>query len=121
MTRAAAAGAAVDVVALAGIRATREGVVDGLDAVIGTPLAGERLGNDVFDGTGEAAIFPGDLPRDPAIALRGRTGDVATEDDYRFIRFRPPTVARTPDNARLPPPHIRLDRALQFLLGDKLS
>ena len=35
------------------------------------------------------------------------------EADMRFLRFRPPLVA--PDD---PLPHIRLDRACQFLFGD---
>ena len=121
MTRAEASGAAVDVVALAGIRATREGTAgDALDAVIGTPLAGERIGEDLFDGLSEAAIFPGDLPSDPAEALRAGTHVPVDGPDYRFVRFRPPVPARA-DGRPLPPPHIRLDRALQFLLGDKLT
>jgi len=43
------------------------------------------------------------------------------EIDYRFVRFRPPSPVRTKDGTLLPPPHIRLDRALQFLLGDRLG
>ena len=38
------------------------------------------------------------------------------ENDWRFLRFRPPQAAR--EGA---PPHIRLDRAMQFLIGDKLA
>ena len=39
----------------------------------------------------------------------------------RFPRFRPPRL--TPDAAGRPArlPHIRLDRALEFLLGDRLA
>ena len=124
MARAETSGAAVDVVALAGIRATREARIGAagaeLDAVIGTPLAGERLGDETFDGLGEAAIFPGDLPMDPARVLRAQT-TAAAGADYRFVRFRPPRLARGDDGVRLLAPHIRLDRALQFLLGDKLA
>ena len=36
--------------------------------------------------------------------------------DYRFIRFRPPPVE--PGKGL---PHIRLDRALEFLIGDRLA
>ena len=43
------------------------------------------------------------------------------EIDYRFVRFRPPAAIRSEDGSLLPPPHIRLDRALQFLLGDRLG
>jgi predicted YcjX-like family ATPase len=41
------------------------------------------------------------------------------EADYRFLRFRPPRVERA-DGKSPTLPHIRLDRALQFLLGDRL-
>jgi predicted YcjX-like family ATPase len=43
------------------------------------------------------------------------------EIDYRFVRFRPPVPVRAEDDLLLPPPHIRLDRALQFLLADRLG
>ena len=40
--------------------------------------------------------------------------------DFRFLRFRPPQLER--DGADEPAlPHIRLDRALQFLIGDRLQ
>jgi uncharacterized protein len=129
IARAQFAGAAVDVVALAAVRATREAIVargrELLPSIIGTPLAGERAGTETFDGTTEAAMFPGDLPEDPtalfdgsAPAFRGLTSAKPGETDYRFLRFRPP--ARDPGGGNTLP-HIRLDRALQFLLGDYLA
>jgi predicted YcjX-like family ATPase len=123
-------GAEVDVIALAAVRATREARVNGpggpaLDAVIGTPLDGEQIGDELFDGKTEAAIFPGELPADPKAVFRDAALDPkrpATDDiDYRFVRFRPPVPQRAADGGSLPPPHIRLDRALQFLFGDKLT
>ncbi|MEJ0093592.1 MAG: YcjX family protein [Methylocella sp.] len=134
IARAETVGADVDVIALAAVRATREAKVNGhgepaLDAVIGTPLDEERIGGETFDGESEAAIFPGELPADPKAVFRdaplparndGRSAARKTEVDYRFVRFRPPVAARAEDGTLLPPPHIRLDRALQFLLGDKL-
>ncbi|WP_084573008.1 YcjX family protein [Methylocapsa aurea] len=120
-------GAEVDVIALAAVRATREAKVNGhgepaLDAVIGTPLDQERIGDEVFDGKTEAAIFPGELPSDPKrVFAGGPLAVLANQIDYRFVRFRPPIPARGEDGAPFPPPHIRLDRALQFLLGDKLT
>jgi hypothetical protein len=40
--------------------------------------------------------------------------------DFRFLRFRPPRLdSHDPDGPALP--HIRLDRTLQFLIGDKLQ
>jgi predicted YcjX-like family ATPase len=37
------------------------------------------------------------------------------------VRFRPPKIERTADGVSLSLPHIRLDRALQFLIGDELA
>ena len=118
-------GATVDVVALAAVRATREAMVtrgrDKLAAIMGTPLAGEALGRETFDGEAEIASFPGDLPDDPAVLLDDFKGLTATDEtDYRFLRFRPPLSEPSPSGAPVLP-HIRLDRALQFLLGDRLA
>jgi len=123
--RAKFSGATVDVIALAAVRATREAMVargrEKLPAITGLPLAGEALGRDSFDGETEIASFPGDLPDDPAALFDGFKGLTASdESDYRFLRFRPPPGE--PGRAGTPTlPHIRLDRALQFLLGDRLA
>jgi predicted YcjX-like family ATPase len=112
MQRASYAGAEIDVAALSAIRATREASVrqkgETLECIAGTPLAGEVMGDTRFDGLTEAAVFPGDLPADPEKARDG-----SLEGKLRFLRFRPP-LAR--DGAW---PHIRLDRSMEFLLGDK--
>jgi predicted YcjX-like family ATPase len=126
INRAEAQGSAIDVIALAAVRATREVNVkhgrETLDAIVGAPLAGERVNGDLFDGKSEAAIFPGELPQDPRSVFRGDALAVPEADaDYRFVRFRPP-VAQLNDKGEITPlPHIRLDRALQFLLGDRLA
>ena len=125
IARGEAVGADIDVIALAAVRATREASVkqgrDALDAIVGTPLAGEVIDGETFDGLAEAAVFPGELPRDPKLALRGDGLALPEgEVDYRFVRFRPPPVEMGPDGAAVLP-HIRLDRALQFLIGDKLA
>lgn len=120
-------GAQIDVIALAAARATREAKVKpgpGLpefDAIVGTPLAGEAIDGEVFDGKTEAAIFPGELPSDPWRAFEG-DGLALSEAEaaYRFVRFRPPLLARGANGAFAPAPNIRLDRALEFLLGDRL-
>jgi hypothetical protein len=130
IARAQDTGAEVDVIALAAVRATREAVVrqnprqngrgkarETLDAIVGTPLSGETLAGQSFDGVSEAAIFPGQLPLDPKQVFHGEAlAQPESESDFRFLRFRPPL---TPD--ALPPPQIRLDRACQFLFGDRLS
>lgn len=119
--RAGAAGAETRVMALAALRATREAQArDGramLPCIVGVPLPGERVGGETFDGRREAAIFPGDLPADAAAALAGTAALGAT-----FPRFRPPRLAPADASGALAaPPHIRLDRALDFLIGDWLS
>ena len=43
------------------------------------------------------------------------------EADYRFVRFRPPLLQLDAHGERGLLPQIRLDRALQFLLGDRLA
>ncbi len=124
--RAGMAGAAVDVLALASVRATREGTVrragGEYPVIIGTPQAGEHAGGESFDGEREVALFPGDLPADPEAALssggfRGRLD--GPDADLRFVTFRPPLSEPAPWGVRLP--HIRLDRALEFLVGDALA
>src|SRR5690606_13525821 len=62
--RARFAGAQASSIALAGIRATREGSIteggETLPTIIGTPMAGETLGGTSYDGKTEIALFPGD-------------------------------------------------------------
>jgi len=128
VARAETTGAAIDVVALAAVRATREAIVtrgrDKLPSITGTPLPGESAGGEIFDGNTEVATFPGDLPADPEAlfngAFRGLSSASAETSDFRFLRFRPPPLERDgKDEPALP--HIRLDRALQFLIGDRLQ
>src|SRR6185436_10285280 len=124
IARAAFAGADVKAMALAALRATREAEAKSgrqrLPCIVGVPLPGERLGNRVFDGKAEAAVFPGDLPEDPA-SLLARPA-VAAADSVHFLRFRPPRVSlESPSGEEPALPHIRLDRAIEFLLGDRLA
>jgi predicted YcjX-like family ATPase len=121
IARAEGVGAEIDVIALSAVRATREAEIrhggETLEAIVGVPEAGERLDGQVFDGLAEAAVFPGDLPADPKAAFAGdRLALPEADNDWRFLRFRPPATARG-----APAPQIRLDRALQFLIGDKLA
>jgi predicted YcjX-like family ATPase len=129
VARAEATGAEIDVVALAAVRATREAMVargrDKLPSILGTPAPGESANGEIFDGNTEVATFPGDLPADPEAlfngdgGFRGLSSTPADNSDFRFLRFRPPLLER--DGAGEPAlPHIRLDRALQFLIGDRL-
>jgi hypothetical protein len=129
VTRAEDTGAEIDVVALAAVRATREATVargrDKLPSILGMPASGEMANGETFDGNTEVATFPGDLPDDPeqlfnGEAFRGLSSAAADKADFRFLRFGPPLLENEgPDGPALP--HIRLDRALQFLIGDKLQ
>jgi predicted YcjX-like family ATPase len=126
--RAGFAGAEIDVIALAAVRATREAKVrrngDMLPSIIGVPAAGESSGGRVFDGETEVAVFPGDLPVDPDAVFRAPLDSSGLEalsqgGGLRFLRVRPPALPHA--GGEMPPlPHIRLDRAMQFLLGDRL-
>ncbi len=123
--RAQFAGAKVRVQAIAGIRATREAEVPGdkgsgpLPCIMGVPLAGEVFGDRTFDGKREIALFPGDLPVNPDEAL-GAAG-VNLAGALRFPRFRPPLIVPTASQPSPPFPNIRLDRAIEFLIGDRLA
>ncbi|MEO1961898.1 MAG: YcjX family protein, partial [Paracoccus sp. (in: a-proteobacteria)] len=67
----------------------------------------------------QAAFYPGELPADPAALLHpAREGAQGWLDgDYAIMNFAPaPMTARPGDG----PPHIRLDRAVEFLIGDRL-
>jgi uncharacterized protein len=50
--------------------------------------------------------------------FRGLANAAPQEADYRFLRLRPPKLEQVDGVAMLP--HIRLDRALQFLIGDRM-
>ncbi len=118
-------GAGFEVMAIASVRATREAQVkEGdhvLPVIVGTPIAGERINGEVFDGRKTTAVFPGDLPEDPAHMFMTLDSDSPDLPDINFVRFRPPALEERAGNLTLAVPHIRLDRALQFLLGDRLA
>jgi len=119
--RAAFSGADVEVKAIAAVRATREAQVkrggDSLPCIIGVPQSGESLDGRIYSGAEEIALFPGDLPDNPAGLFQAD----AAAADLRFLRFRPPPVEVTAEGLSLSLPHIRLDRALDFLIGDRLA
>jgi predicted YcjX-like family ATPase len=130
IARAGDAGAEVDVIALAAVRATREAFVQGqgggLPSIVGLAAPGEQALDRQFDGNTEIAVFPGDLPSDVS-SLFDDTSDVMPnlaalaprKDSFHSVRFRPPALEPTADGVPALP-HIRLDRALQFLIGDRL-
>jgi predicted YcjX-like family ATPase len=113
-SRAKFAGATTKSVALAAIRATRESVVENHEVIVGTPRPGEVLDGVTYDGKTEVALFPGDLPAD---ADRLLTAPVA----LNFLRFQPPARLEKNAEGNVVLPHIRFDRAIDFLIGDWLK
>jgi predicted YcjX-like family ATPase len=116
-TRAEFAGAETRAMALASLRATTEETRthngETVDLVRGTLLNP--------DGTRgrQAAYHPGTLPEDPARLLTpAKDGAEAWLDaEFGAMRFAPAAHTLKPGEG---PPHIRLDRAAQFLIGDRL-
>ena len=111
--RADFAGAQTAAMSIAALRATVEETVqhrDGpLDVVRGRLLETGK----------QAAFYPGKLPSDPAHLLGpARDGAEAWLDaDYAVMHFAPAPLELRPGDG---PPHIRLDKAAQFLIGDRL-
>ncbi|MCI2400465.1 YcjX family protein [Aliiroseovarius subalbicans] len=111
--RADFAGATTGAMSIAALRTTVEETLDhkgkSLDCVRGTLL----------DSGKSAAFYPGDLPEDPARLLSpARDGAESWLDaDYQVMRFAPAEVSLKPGEG---PPHIRLDKAAEFLIGDRL-
>ena len=124
--RASFTGAEIEVLALAAVRSTREGKVkhgkETLPVIIGVPMQGEEADGQKFDGKTETALFPGDLPKNPdslfeigKAAGRPRVRTRASSASARLcLKSRQAASA-------LSLPHIRLDRAMQFLIGDYLA
>ncbi|MFV2038017.1 MAG: YcjX family protein, partial [Paracoccaceae bacterium] len=105
-------GARTRGMAIAALRATTEQTIDHkgslLNCVRGTLADGKQ-----------AAFYPGELPDDPARLLSdARAGATKWLDaEYRIMDFAPARLNLKPGEG---PPHIRLDRAAQFLIGDRL-
>ena len=98
-------GTNLDGVAIASLKCTETVVTDyqdrKLSCVKGAPVDREK----------ETLLFPGEIPE-----------TMPTHSDwdtnrFKFLEFKPP---RIPDVERTGLPHIRLDQALEFLIGDKL-
>jgi len=111
-SRADFSGAQTAAMSIAALRATVEETIDhkgrSLDCVRGTLITGKQ-----------AAFYPGELPEDPSHLLGpAREGAESWLDqDYRIMNFAPAHLTLKPAEG---PPHIRLDKAAEFLLGDRL-
>jgi hypothetical protein len=111
--RADFAGARTSAMAIAALRATVEQTMThggrSVDVVRGT----------LQDTGRQAAFYPGELPEDPA-QLLSQAQDGAhrwLDGAYQAMRFAPAVLRLKPGEG---PPHIRLDRAVEFLIGDRL-
>ena len=125
-TRIGASGADIEVIAMAAVRATREASDtsgdDNLPLIVGTPIKGEEIDGHIFDGETKTAIFPGDLPKNPESFFEQlESGSQPPIPPINIVRFRPPKIERDEHGVKLSLPHIRLDRALNFLIGDRLE
>jgi len=111
--RADFAGAETAAMSIASLRTTVEEMVDRG----GTPLPCVR-GKLLSTGR-QAALYPGALPTDPTRLLSpAREGAARWLDaEFGLMAFAP---ARFPLKPGEGPPHIRLDRAAEFLIGDRL-
>jgi predicted YcjX-like family ATPase len=113
------AGAETRSMAIASVRATRESVISDSgvkhDVIVGTPTKGEVLDGKSYDGTAEIALFPGDLPAHPDTLFEdGRPVGV------KFLKFQPPQKLEKNAEGNVVLPHVRFDRALDYLIGDWL-
>ncbi|TYB90345.1 YcjX family protein [Oceaniovalibus sp. ACAM 378] len=112
-SRADYSGAQTAAMSIAALRATTEDTVPHnggtLDVVRGQLLETGR----------RAAFHPGELPQDPMHLLGPARGGQADwlGQDYAVMAFAPQPLTLKPGEG---PPHIRLDRAAQFLIGDRL-
>ena len=111
--RADFAGAQTAAMSIAALRTTVEETIDHKDGPLDV-VRGRLLDTDK-----QAAFYPGKLPSDPAHLLGpARAGsDTWLDADYSIMNFAPARLSRRPGDG---PPHIRLDKAAQFLLGDRL-
>ena len=111
--RADFAGAKTGAMSIAALRTTVEETVDHVDG----PL--DVVRGALLESGKQAAFYPGALPSDPAHLLSpAREGaERWLEADYEVMSFAPARLTLAPGEG---PPHIRLDRAAEFLFGDKL-
>ena len=111
--RAQFAGAKTSAMSIASLRAT----IEEMRTHNGSELACVR--GTLLDSGKQAAFYPGELPQDPTHLL-GPARDGAEkwlDQDYQIMRFAPAQLSLKPGEG---PPHIRLDRAAEFLIGDRL-
>ncbi len=111
--RADFAGAETAAMSIAALRTTVEETVDHRDGLL------EVVRGRLLENGKQAAFYPGKLPDDPSHLLNpaGQGAEKWLDADYGIMNFAPAPLTLRPGDG---PPHIRLDKATQFLLGDRL-
>lgn len=116
------AGARHAFIAISALRATedvetkRDGIV--YHCLQGIPEPGEIVLGRKFDGRRAAVVYPGRIPDDPLEAFDAASAPVGA---YRFVRFCPPHIGtRETLGSPTPWPHLGLDEAMSYLIGDML-
>ena len=111
--RADFAGARTGAMAIASLRATTEEDREGEEAAATGGLVRGRL----EDGRA-VATRPGVLPENPAEIMGAAASDAAAfADPWQVAALAPSPGTLRPGSG---PPHVRLDRAAEFLIGDRL-
>ncbi|MCK5719339.1 MAG: YcjX family protein [Thiomargarita sp.] len=97
-------GVHTETLALAAVKCTQAAytIFEGkrISCIKGMPVVGDK----------PIALFPGQIPTDILMPEQW------VKERFHFIDFKPPRLANIHGSGL---PHIRLDRALEFLLGDK--
>lgn len=111
--RASHSGADTSALAIASLRATVEDTIT---------HEGQELGcvrGTLLDTGKPAALYAGTLPSDPGhlLAPAQKGAEAWLDHDFNVMKFAPPVLNLKPGDG---PPHIRLDKAAEFLIGDRL-
>lgn len=97
-------GVRTETLALAAVKCTQAAYTTyqgkKISCIKGMPIEGEK----------PIALFPGEVP------LEVPMPDEWVDGRFHFMEFKPPRLANVHGSGL---PHIRMDRALEFLLGDK--
>ena len=111
--RADFAGAETSAMSIAALRATTEDSVENKGRTLNV------VRGQLQDSGKVVALYPGRLPEDPSHLLSpAQSGAESWLDaEFNLMSFAPQPLTLKPGDG---PPHIRLDRAVEFLIGDKL-
>ncbi len=97
-------GVRTETIALAAVKCTQAAYTtyqgQKISCIKGMPLEGDK----------PIALFPGEVP------VEAPMPEEWVDERFHFLEFKPPRLANIHGSGL---PHIRLDRALEFLLGDK--